>query len=77
MWGFYANLKVVSISNLVMKIQGKVVNFRSEMINEVYGFSDADWRDFEVKYCTQRSLLASKLCQRRKFPWASKIIGIN
>lgn len=66
---FYANLEAINLSNPVMRIWGKVLNFGFEAINEHYELLDANQRVFETKYYALGSLLVSQLCLGREVPW--------
>lgn len=43
---FCTNVSVMSISDPIMRIQGKEVYFRAEQINDVYGLPDIDKIDY-------------------------------
>lgn len=61
-WEFYANLRIISFSNPVIKIQGKGVNFRVEEINDIYGLPNANMDKFEEKGCKLGSWMEKRLC---------------
>lgn len=46
--GFYVNLSIVKISKPVMRIWGKEIHSRAELINKVFGLLNA-------KYCAPRN----------------------
>lgn len=48
---FYANIRIVKVSNLVVRIRGKKVYFRAEQINKVYRLQEVDMTNYEAKYC--------------------------
>lgn len=59
-----------------MRIRGKIVNFSSKVINEIYGLVDVDPRLLMAKDYAPGSGLVSQLYPRREVPWASIKIGI-
>ncbi|KAF3679180.1 hypothetical protein FXO38_02872 [Capsicum annuum] len=68
---FHVNLCVVSLTNRVMKIQGKHVHNRDEQINAVYGLPNADMGEFCSKACEPGTWMADILCPGKEIPWAT------
>lgn len=46
---------MVNLSNPVIRIRAKVVNFRPEAINKFYGLPDTDPREYDAKNYAIRS----------------------
>lgn len=74
---FYANLKSIKLSTLVMKIREKVVHIKDEKIKRIYALLDSDQSLFTTKNCAWGSWLVSKLCPGKNIPWATTKAGIT
>lgn len=70
MCDFYANLYIVSLSILVMKIFDKLIHFTAKKINVVYKLPNADIREFYAKSYQSGTWLTDILCPGRKVPWS-------
>lgn len=74
---FYKNLSTVSLSNPVMKIQGKDVHFGIERVNKVYMLPDLDKADFQVKGCEPRTWMDCILYPGKEVSQAATKRGIS
>lgn len=68
---FYINLNIVSLSDLVLRIQEEEVYFGAEQINDIYGLRNDNMAQFEAKGCEPRTWLVEKLCPGIEVSWAT------
>lgn len=74
---FYDNINAIKLSTPEMRIRGKMVNFRVEQINRVYGLLHANRSLFSIKDCTMGSYLVLRVCSNINVPWETKKVGIT
>lgn len=56
---------------MTINICWKIVDFRAEQIDDIYGIPNADMGVFEEKGCEPRSWLAKTLFPIKKVSWAA------
>uniref|UniRef100_M1BV18 Putative plant transposon protein domain-containing protein n=1 Tax=Solanum tuberosum TaxID=4113 RepID=M1BV18_SOLTU len=59
------------MASKLITIQGKVVDYGPEAINQIYGLLNHDTKGFTNKDCESGTWLASKICSGQNVPWAA------
>lgn len=76
-WGIFMSTSYTNdIISRLITIQGKVIEYGREAINQIYGLLNHDIKAFTEKDCELGSWIALKLCPTWNVPWIFTKVGI-